>query len=317
MADTITADTLNDQPSDVSRGAETRVYANMHTDVLDYIDLLKPRVMSLVIFTGFVGLIMAPGSMNPILAFAAILLTAIGAGASGALNMWYDADIDKHMARTRSRPVPSGRIEPGEALGYGTALSVGSVLLMSVMVNVTAAVLLAITIFFYVIIYTIWLKRRTPHNIVIGGAAGAFPPMIGWAAVTNSVTLESMVLFGLIFLWTPPHFFALSLFISEDYKKAGVPMLPVVAGVKATRNQILAYSIILAPFALLPYFMGFAGPVYAITAAVFGAYFLYQAVRVWRGIEGADRKVFFFSIFYLFTLFAVMAIEHIVLEFMA
>ena len=278
----------------------------------DYLALLKPRVMSLVIFTGAIGLLMAPGSMNPVLAFTAVLMLAVGAGASGALNMWYDADIDAMMERTAGRPIPAGKIPAGDALGFGLALSVGSVCLMGLMINITAAALLALTIFFYMVVYTMWLKRRTSQNIVIGGAAGAFPPMIGWAAVTDSVTIESLVLFGIIFIWTPAHFWSLSLFISEDYGKVGVPMLPNVAGVSETRKQILLYSIILAPFAVLPSLMGFAGIVYGVVASIFGAIFLYLAINVWRGVDNADRKLFAFSIVYLFVVFATMGLERLI-----
>ena len=283
-------------------------------DARDFIDLLKPRVMSLVVFTGVAGMVVAPGTMHPVLAFAAIVLLAIGAGASGALNMWYDADIDAQMKRTMKRPIPSGRISAGSAFGYGVALSVASVLLMGLLINVTAAVLLAVTIAFYVVVYTMWLKRRTPQNIVIGGAAGAFPPMIGWAAVTGTVSLESLVLFGIIFLWTPAHFWALSLFIKEDYKRVDMPMLPLVKGVDATRRQILLYSGLMALFGLLPTVMGFAGLVYGAVAAASGAWFMYLAIQLWRGKAGYDRKVFFFSIFYLFAVFAVLIGERLVLN---
>jgi len=290
--------------SNASRGQEG--------EARDFIALLKPRVMSLVIFTGFVGLVAAPGTMHPALAFAAIILIAIGAGASGALNMWYDADIDAVMERTAGRPIPAGKVSAGDALGFGLTLSVASVVLLGLIVNITSAVLLALTIFFYVVIYSMWLKRRTPQNIVIGGAAGAFPPMIGWAAVTDSVTIESIVLFGIIFLWTPAHFWSLSLFISKDYEKAGVPMLPVVSGERETRRQILLYSFLMVPCAIAPYFMGFAGPVYGAVTAALSAAFLFLGFDVWRGKEKADRKLFFFSIFYLFAVFAVLAGERAV-----
>lgn len=303
MANASTAAETIEQPSVYEREAGVR----------DFIDLLKPRVMSLVIFTGAAGLIVAPGTMHPVLAFAAIVLLAIGAGASGSLNMWYDADIDAQMARTMNRPVPGGRLKAGDALGYGMALSIGSVALMGLLINVTAAVLLAVTIAFYVVIYTMWLKRRTPQNIVIGGAAGAFPPVIGWAAVTGTVTLESLVLFGIIFLWTPAHFWALSLFIYKDYERVDVPMLPVVKGEKVTRNQIMLYSVLMAPFGVLPSIMGFAGLTYGVVASVVGLIFLYLAFRVWRGHEGFDRKLFFFSIFYLFAVFAVLIGEYAVM----
>jgi len=303
LANASTAAETIEQPSVYEREAGVR----------DFIDLLKPRVMSLVIFTGAAGLIVAPGTMHPVLAFAAIVLLAIGAGASGSLNMWYDADIDAQMARTMNRPVPGGRLKAGDALGYGMALSIGSVALMGLLINVTAAVLLAVTIAFYVVIYTMWLKRRTPQNIVIGGAAGAFPPVIGWAAVTGTVTLESLVLFGIIFLWTPAHFWALSLFIYKDYERVDVPMLPVVKGEKVTRNQIMLYSVLMAPFGVLPSIMGFAGLTYGVVASVVGLIFLYLAFRVWRGHEGFDRKLFFFSIFYLFAVFAVLIGEYAVM----
>lgn len=283
-----------------------------NAEVADYLALLKPRVMSLVIFTAFVGVIAAPGTMHPFMAFVAVLLIAVGAGASGALNMWYDADIDEHMERTKSRPVPAGRVTASHAKTYGTILSAASVFLMGILVNVTSAVLLAVTIFFYVVIYTIWLKRRTPQNIVIGGAAGAFPPMIGWAAVTNSVTLESLVLFGIIFLWTPPHFFALSLFISNDYARVKVPMMPVVHGDRATRINILVYSLLLVPLSVMPYFMGFAGMVYLSVTAVLGLIFLLYALLICLKKEGADKKLFLFSIFYLFAVFATLALERLI-----
>lgn len=286
-------------------------------DAGDFIALLKPRVMSLVIFTAFVGMLAAPGGLHPVLAIAAITLIAIGAGASGALNMWYDADIDAHMARTASRPIPAGKVTPGDALGFGLVLSVASIVLLGLVANVTAAALLALTIFFYVVIYTMWLKRRTPQNIVIGGAAGAFPPMIGWAAVTDSVTLESIVLFGIIFLWTPPHFWALSLFIKKDYENVGVPMLPVVAGTRETRKQIWLYTLLMVPCGITPYFMGFAGLFYGAVAGILGTIFLVLAFYVWRGEEKADKKLFLFSIFYLFGVFAALAGETIVKGWMA
>lgn len=286
-------------------------------DAGDFIALLKPRVMSLVIFTAFVGMLAAPGGLHPVLALAAITLIAIGAGASGALNMWYDADIDAHMARTANRPIPAGKVAPGDALGFGLTLSIASIVLLGLVANVTAAALLALTIFFYVVIYTMWLKRRTPQNIVIGGAAGAFPPMIGWAAVTDSVTIESIVLFGIIFLWTPPHFWALSLFIKKDYENVGVPMLPVVAGERETRKQVWLYSLLVVPCGMAPYFMGFAGLFYGAVAGALGTIFLTLAFYVWRGEEKADKKLFLFSIFYLFGVFAALAGETIVKGWMA
>jgi len=297
---------------DVNTAARPVAFAGQTADAADFIALLKPRVMSLVIFTAFVGMLAAPGGMHPVLALAAITLIAIGAGASGALNMWFDADIDAVMARTANRPVPAGKVTPGDALGFGLTLSIASVVLLGLIVNVTSAALLALTIFFYAVVYTMWLKRRTPQNIVIGGAAGAFPPMIGWAAVTDSVTIESIVLFGIIFLWTPPHFWALSLFLKKDYEKVNVPMLPVVAGIAATRRQILLYSLLVVPCGVAPYFMGFAGMFYGVVASVLGAVFLGLAVQVWRGVEKADRKLFWFSIIYLFGVFAALAGERIV-----
>ena len=278
----------------------------------DFIALLKPRVMSLVIFTGAIGLLMAPGSMNPVLAFTAVLLLAIGAGASGALNMWYDADIDARMNRTQSRPVPAGRMDAGEALGFGITLSVASVTIMGLVVNWVAASLLALTIFYYAVIYTMGLKRRTPQNIVVGGAAGAFPPIIGWAAVSGTVSIEALALFAIIFFWTPPHFWSLSLYCREDYEKAGIPMLPVVSGEVETRKQIFLYSLLLGPLGLAPYFMGFAGQAYAIVAGVLGLVFIVGAYRVLKsqGMKPA-RQLFAFSIIYLFTLFAVLAVEHL------
>ncbi|KAB7739863.1 protoheme IX farnesyltransferase [Parvibaculum sedimenti] len=286
----------------------------------DYFELLKPRVMSLVVFTGLVGLVVAPGHINPVIAFTALLCIAIGAGASGALNMWYDADIDAKMARTANRPIPAGRVTPGEAFAWGITLSVGSVLTMALAVNNTAAFLLAFTIFFYAVIYTMGLKRRTPQNIVIGGAAGAFPPMIGWAAVTGNVTIPSIVLFLIIFMWTPPHFWALALFRSKDYKDAGVPMLPVVAGEAETRRQILIYSVLLVPVTLAPGFLGFAGFIYTGVTAVLGAVFLVFAWRVFASRADTDvakaaqdkaaKHLFAYSILYLFLLFSTLLVEH-------
>lgn len=279
----------------------------------DFFTLLKPRVMSLVIFTAIVGLVLAPGEIHPVLAFTAILCVAVGAGASGCLNMWYDADIDAVMKRTRNRPVPAGRVSPGEALGFGIALSVASVALMGLVVNLVAAALLALTIAFYLFVYTMWLKRRTPQNIVIGGAAGAFPPMIGWAAVTGTVSIESVVLFAIIFMWTPPHFWALSLFFSKEYADAGVPMLPVIAGERETRRQILIYSVFLAPLGVTPWMLGMLGPVYGWSATLLGALFLAGAIQVWRdtGMTSAKR-LFGYSIFYLLLLFIMMVVDHYV-----
>lgn len=276
----------------------------------DYFALLKPRVMSLVVFTGLVGMVLAPGTLHPVLAIAALLCIAVGAGASGAINMWYDADIDAVMSRTQGRPIPQGRITKDEALGFGCVLAVGSVLVMGLAVNWVAAAILALTIGFYVFIYTIWLKRRTPQNIVIGGAAGAFPPMIGWAAVTGDLSLLPVLLFAIIFMWTPPHFWALALFRSDDYANAGVPMLPVVAGERETRRQILLYSLLLVPITLSPWMLGLAGPLYGGATAILGAIFLGIAFRIWRATDYKSAKYMFgYSILYLFLVFALLLAE--------
>jgi protoheme IX farnesyltransferase len=280
----------------------------------DYISLLKPRVMSLVIFTALVGLIVAPGHIHPVLGFTAILCIAVGAGAAGALNMWYEADIDAVMERTAGRPLPTGRIGRDEALAFGLILSVFSVATMGLMVNVLAAGLLAFTIFFYAVIYTMLLKRFTPQNIVIGGAAGAFPPMIGWAAATGAIGLEPILLFLIIFFWTPPHFWALSLSRADDYARAGIPMLPVVSGAAETKRQILVYSAIMLPVGMSPWLAGFAGATYGVVSFVTGAVMLALAIRLVRH-DGAladrtARQLFGFSILYLFALFAVLLIEH-------
>jgi protoheme IX farnesyltransferase len=273
----------------------------------DYIALLKPRVMSLVVFTGFVGLVLAPGSMHPVLAAVAVLCIAVAAGASGAINMWYDRDIDALMSRTQNRPLPAGRMAPGAALGFGVVLAVGSVAVMALAINPVAGALLAMTIGFYVFIYTIWLKRRTPQNIVIGGAAGAFPPMVGWAAATGEVTLASISLFALIFIWTPPHFWALALYREGDYARAGVPMLPVVAGARETKKQILLYTAILVPVSLAPWALGVVGWAYGTVALVLGAGFMTLAVAIWFDkTDRSARRTFLFSIIYLFALFAAM-----------
>jgi|TARA_R100000149_G_scaffold61673_1_gene31152 protoheme IX farnesyltransferase len=295
--------------SDTSVVKET-IEARVNTDltrVSDYFALLKPRVMSLVVFTGLVGLVVAPGSLHPVLAFTALLCIAVGAGASGAINMWYDADIDTVMERTKERPIPAGRVSANEALAFGTVLSVASVVLMGLAINYVAAALLALTIAFYVFVYTMWLKRRTPQNIVIGGAAGAFPPMIGWAAVTGDVSVESLVLFAIIFMWTPPHFWALSLWRDIDYAKAGVPMLPVVAGRDVTRRYVVLYSVLLFPIAVMPYFLGYAGVVYGAGSAVLSGLFLVLALKVWQGKdEKSAKQLFAFSLLYLFLLFAIL-----------
>jgi len=280
----------------------------------DFVALMKPRVMSLVVFTALTGIVLAPEPMHPVLAAISLLCIAVGAGASGALNMWYDADIDALMQRTAARPIPRGRVTPDEALTFGTVLAIGAVGTLGVLVNWAAAALLAFTILFYVLVYTMWLKRKTPQNIVIGGAAGAFPPMVGWAAATGSVSLESILLFLIIFMWTPPHFWALALYRARDYERAGVPMLPVVAGPDETRKQIVIYAALLVPLALLPAFMDLGGALYALVAIVLGAMFLARALNVYNVREGreADRaakQLFGFSILYLFGLFAALLIE--------
>jgi protoheme IX farnesyltransferase len=278
--------------------------------VSDFVALLKPRVMTLVVFSGAVGLFVAPGALHPLLAVVAVLCIAVGSGAAGAINMWYERDIDAVMARTSDRPLPAGRVAPGDALGFAIVLAAASVVLMAFATNVVAAGLLALAILFYVFVYTVWLKRRTPQNIVIGGAAGAFPPMIGWAAVTGDVSLVSLALFAVIFLWTPPHFWALALYRSGDYARAGIPMMPVVAGRASTKRQILAYTLILVPVSLTPALLGGAGLVYAAGAAVLGLMFIASAIRVLREPEGAEdraaKAMFGFSILYLFLLFAVL-----------
>lgn len=303
-------------PLDASTGADL-------SEVRDWIALLKPRVMSLVVFTGLVGLLVAPVQIHPVLGLTAILCIAIGAGAAGAINMWYDRDIDAVMRRTAGRPIPAGRIEPKAALGFGVTLAAASVAVMGLATNWVAAGWLAFSIFFYVVIYTMWLKRRTSQNIVIGGAAGAFPPVIGWAAATGDVTLVPWLLFTIIFAWTPPHFWALSLWAHGDYARAGVPMLPVVAGARETRKQILLYTLLLAPLGLAPWAVGFSGPAYAVVAAVLGGIFLFHAIRVFRETQdeegrslvqdAAARRTFGFSILYLFILFAALAADRLVL----
>ncbi|HYC65181.1 MAG TPA: heme o synthase [Reyranellaceae bacterium] len=282
--------------------------------VRDYFELLKPRVMSLVVFTGLVGVLIAPGHLHPFMAALAVLAVALGSGAAGAINMWYERDLDALMARTANRPLPQGRVAPDDALGLGVLLSIFSVLLMALATNYMAAGLLAAAILFYVFVYTLWLKRRTPQNIVIGGAAGAFPPMIGWAAVTGDVSATSIALFLLIFLWTPPHFWALALYRSDDYRRAGVPMLPVVSGPRETKRQMLAYTLVLAPVALAPTLLGAAGWLYGAAAVALSVAFIAHAVAVWRTADddsahGAARRMFRFSLLYLALLFAVLPLD--------
>jgi protoheme IX farnesyltransferase len=303
--------------ADIGYTTEAERTPDLGAGVSDFLELLKPRVMSLVVFTALTGLVAAPGSLHPLLAGIALLAIAVGAGASGALNMWWDADIDAIMQRTRRRPVPDGRVEAGDALAFGMVLAVLSVVTLGLIVNWVAGLLLALTIAFYVVVYTMWLKRRTPQNIVIGGAAGAFPPMIGWAAVTGGVSIDSLLLFLIIFMWTPPHFWALALYKARDYEAAGVPMLPVVAGPDETRRQILIYSLLLVPLAVAPVLTGLGGTAYAIASVVLGAGFIALVVDVWRRREGAvgdaaAKRLFLFSILYLFLLFAVLLAEHIV-----
>jgi protoheme IX farnesyltransferase len=299
----------------VSEGAElhgSSLAEPSLASVGDYFSLMKPRVMSLVVFTALTGLAVAPGTLHPFTAFTALLCIAVGAGAAGSLNMWYDADIDARMTRTQRRPVPMGRVRPGEALAFGLTLAGFAVVVLGLLVNTLAAALLAFTVFFYVAVYTAWLKRSTPQNIVIGGAAGALPPVIGWAAVTGSLSLEPILLFLIIFFWTPPHFWALSLYRTEDYARAGIPMLPVVKGDAATRRQILLYTLILVPLGLAPWALGYAGTIYGVTAAATGAIMLLLAGQVFierRPAERAARHLFAFSILYLFLLFAVLLVE--------
>ncbi|HTW29941.1 MAG TPA: heme o synthase [Acetobacteraceae bacterium] len=305
-----------------ARGVEAAALGVAGAEIRDWIVLLKPRVVALVVFTGLVGLLVAPGHLNPVLAVTAILCIAVAAGAAGAINMWYERDIDALMRRTARRPIPAGRIEPGEALAYGVTLAAGSVIVMFLATNVVAAGLLALSIVFYVFVYTIWLKRRTPQNIVIGGAAGAFPPLIGWAAVTGSVGWMPLLLFAIIFCWTPPHFWSLSLFAHADYQRAGVPMLPVVAGARETRRQVMAYTLVLVPLSLLPWMLGETGPVYGFAAAALGLGFLVCAWRVLRDRQDAAgvsltrdapaKAAFRYSLLYLAVLFLALAVDRFV-----
>lgn len=276
------------------------------SSVSDFFALLKPRVMSLVVFTGFAGLWVAPGAMDlhPFLIVIAMLALAVNAGAAGAINMWYDRDIDAVMKRTRGRPIPMGRVVADEALAFGVVLSIFSVMVMGIALNWVAAGVLAFANFFYVVIYTMWLKRSTPQNIVIGGAAGAFPPVVGWAAVTGHVSMEALVLFAIIFFWTPPHFWALSLFANSDYKAAKIPMMPVVAGEKRTKIQMVAYTLILFPITLMPYFMGYAGGIYLSIATALSGFFIITAIKVLRSDDLKHARLMFsYSVFYLFALF--------------
>ena len=278
--------------------------------VADYIEILKPRVMSLVTFTGLVGLVVAPGHIHPVLAGVAVLCIAVGAGAAGAINMWYERDIDALMRRTAGRPLPAGRMMPGEALGFGAVLATGAVLVMGLAANWVAAELLALTIGFYVLVYTIWLKRRTPQNIVIGGAAGAFPPIIGWAAVTGDIGWGAIALFAIIFFWTPPHFWALSLYRSGDYATAGVPMLPVVAGPRQTKRQMLLYTLLLWPVTAAPWLLGVAGSLYGVGAILLNGVFTGTAIQVWRDSgDRSARRMFALSLLYLFLIFSLLLLD--------
>ncbi|MCH8998351.1 MAG: protoheme IX farnesyltransferase [Proteobacteria bacterium] len=303
---------MTDASLDFTAGVQDAA-ASEGARVADYLALLKPRVMSLVVFTGFAGLIAAPGGLHPFLAVVAVLCIGIGAGAAGAINMWYERDIDALMERTRRRPIPAGRMAPDAALAYGVILSLFSVMLMGLAVNWVAAALLALANGFYVFVYTIWLKRRTPQNIVIGGAAGAFPPMIGWAAVTGTVGLESIALFLIIFMWTPPHFWSLALYREGDYAKAGIPMLPVVAGMAETRRQILIYAVLLAPLSLAPALLGAAGMLYGAVAFGLSLIFVLYALRVrFDRTLASARRMFGFSILYLFLVFAALIVDRAV-----
>ena len=306
----------------VERGgaAAPLIHSDMPSDVRDWLILLKPRVIQLVVFTGLVGLLVAPGSIHPVLALATVLCIAVGAGASGAINMWYDRDIDAVMRRTSKRPIPGGRISANGALGFGIVLAVTSVLVLYLATNLAAAAILALSIGFYVFVYTMWLKRRTPQNIVIGGAAGAFPPVIGWAAVTGGIDIMPLLMFAIVFFWTPPHFWALSLYAHEDYARAGVPMLPVVSGARTTRHQVLIYTVILFAASIAPWVLGYAGPVYGLSALGLSGYFVFASIRVVRDEQDATgrsltkdrpaRLAFRFSLVYLFALFTALAVDH-------
>ena len=306
----------------LTAGAVTPAATQSQAEWRDWVLLLKPRVVSLVVFTGVIGLMIAPGHLHPVLAFTAILCIAVAAGAAGCLNMWWERDIDAKMRRTMRRPIPAGRIEPDAALAFGVALSVASVLVMWLATNTCAAVVLAISIAFYVFIYTMWLKRRTPQNIVIGGAAGAFPPVIGWAAVTGNIDIMPLLMFAIVFCWTPPHFWALALWAHGDYARAGVPMLPVVSGARETRRQIFLYTLLLAALSLAPWALHLAGLVYGISAAVLGLGFVIHAWRVLRDNQddtgrsltrdAPAKAAFRYSLYYLFALFTALAVDRLI-----
>ncbi len=301
---------------------DTAITPHLGAEPGDWLALLKPRVISLVVFTGAIGLFIAPGHINPVLAAVAIFCIALGAGAAGAINMWYDRDIDAMMRRTTDRPIPAGRIEASGALGYGIVLSVISVLLLAMATNLCAAFVLAFSIFYYAVIYTMWLKRRTPQNIVIGGGAGAFPAVIGWAAVTGHIGLLPMLLFAIVFFWTPPHFWSLALYAATDYEKAGIPMLPVVKGAKHTRLNVLVYSLLLLPLTVSPWVLGLTGWFYGLSALISGLAFVYFCWGVYADKQDAEgksltkdkpaRAAFKFSILYLFVLFLACAIDRLV-----
>ena len=301
----------------ISQIGRTVALLRSHASFGDLVALMKPRVMSLVVFTALVGLLVAPGRLDPLIGFVALLCIAAGAGAAGALNMWYDADIDALMARTAMRPIPRGRVSRAEALTFGLVLAACSIAVLGLAVNIAAAALLAFTIFFYVVVYTMWLKRRTPQNIVIGGAAGAFPPVIGWVAANGGIGVEPLILFLIIFLWTPPHFWALSLNRAGEYSRAGIPMLPVVAGTTATKRQILIYCVLLVPISILPWALGFAGAIYGATAGMSGATIILLAIQLYRS-DGTQKRpaprLFAFSILYLFVLFAALLADAAVIH---
>jgi protoheme IX farnesyltransferase len=305
------------QRADLRQIGRTVALLRSHASLRDLVALMKPRVMSLVVFTALVGLLIAPGHLDPLIGFVALLCIAAGAGAAGVLNMWYDADIDALMTRTAMRPIPRGRVSRAEALAFGLVLAACSVAVLGLAVNIAAAALLAFTIFFYVVVYTMWLKRQTPQNIVIGGAAGALPPVIGWVAATGRIGVEPLILFLIIFLWTPPHFWALSLGRTGEYSRAGIPMLPVVAGAAETKRQILVYCVLLLPISIVPCALGFAGAIYGVTAGMSGAIMIMLAMQLCKSSDGDKRgapRLFAFSILYLFVLFAALLAEAAVLH---
>ena len=305
---------VSSQTSGHNLGMKPTVSVSVAT-VGDFFELMKPRVMSLVIFTGFAGMYLAPVEKHLGLAFVSLFAIAAGAGASGAINQWYDRDIDRIMSRTRSRPIPAGKVDPAEALALGVVVSVLSVLLLSLSANFLAGGLLAFTIFFYAVIYTVWLKRSTPQNIVIGGAAGALPPVVGWASITGTISVDALILFALIFIWTPPHFWALALVKNEDYKQADIPMLPVVAGKQETLNQIVIYSAVLAPVGVAPYLVGMNSLIYGVVATILGSAFLLLAIRLYK--TSSDRQawaLFRFSIFYLAALFGCLMLDKLFIQ---